>query len=113
MSLFQRTGRSVLLTEHGRTLYKFARQIVDLADEACNAISNAPRVVRGTLRIAASTVPSEWLLPEVAGGVSPTVSGGARISLLFLTVLQRSRPLSRGMWNWVSLENFRAPRNSV
>ncbi len=65
VSLFQRTGRAVLLTEHGRTLYRYARQIVDLADEACDAISNAPRVVRGTLEIAASTVPSEWLLPKL------------------------------------------------
>lgn len=68
VSLFHRTGRSVVLTEQGRTLYEYARQIVELADQACDKITNAPRVVSGTLKIAASTVPSEWLLPQLLVG---------------------------------------------
>jgi len=65
VSLFQRTSRAVVPTEAGRTLYEYARRIVDLAEDARDAITSTPSIVQGILRIAASTVPSEWLLPEL------------------------------------------------
>lgn len=65
VSLFQRASREVAPTAAGRTLYDFARKIVDLADEAREAIANVPQILTGVLRVAASTVPSEWLLPEL------------------------------------------------
>ncbi|MFV2065403.1 MAG: selenium metabolism-associated LysR family transcriptional regulator [Pirellulales bacterium] len=68
VSLFKRASRTVVPTEAGRTLYDYARRIVDLADEAYDTITHAPNIVRGTLKIAASTVPSEWLLPELLVG---------------------------------------------
>lgn len=65
VSLFKRTSRAVVATEAGRTLYDYARKIVDLANEAHDTITGARDIVCGTLKIAASTVPSEWLLPEL------------------------------------------------
>lgn len=65
VSLFKRTGRAVMLTNHGRTLYEYARGILELAQEARDRITGASQVIRGMLKIAASTVPSEWLLPKL------------------------------------------------
>ncbi|MDH3719019.1 MAG: selenium metabolism-associated LysR family transcriptional regulator [Planctomycetota bacterium] len=63
--LFQRQGRGVQLTEPGRKLYAYARQILDLVDEASRQVGETEEELCGVLRIATSTVPSEWLLPEL------------------------------------------------
>lgn len=63
--LFQRSGRRVELTEAGQRMYEYARQILDLVDKARQELSKRAPDVRGTLRIAASTVPAEWLLPDL------------------------------------------------
>ncbi len=64
-NLFERVGRVVKLTEQGRLLEDYARKIIELADRAEQAIRNEPTTIRGTLRIASSTVPAESLLPEL------------------------------------------------
>ncbi len=63
--LFVRLGRGVRLTEQGRRLYGYARQILDLVEEASRQVGESSQRVSGNLRIASSTVPSEWLLPEL------------------------------------------------
>ena len=63
--LFERKGRGVELTERGQRLYGYARQILDLADEASRQVGMSERRLIGELRIATSTVPSELLLPEL------------------------------------------------
>jgi DNA-binding transcriptional LysR family regulator len=63
--LFERLGRGVRLTEQGRRLYVYARQILDLVEKASHEIGGAEQRLTGNLRIASSTVPSEWLLPEL------------------------------------------------
>ncbi|MBW3542162.1 MAG: LysR family transcriptional regulator [Planctomycetes bacterium] len=65
VSLFARSGRSVSPTDAGRRLYDYARRILDLLAEAEHEVGDASQVVRGTLSIAASTVPAESLLPEL------------------------------------------------
>lgn len=65
VELFLRQRRGVQLTDPGRTLYEYARRIFDLIDEAVLEVSGTAPQVTGTLRIATSTVPSEWLLPEL------------------------------------------------
>lgn len=65
VSLFQRQGRGVALTERGHQLHGQAREIITLVDRALLEVGNLPRQLSGTLRIATSTVPSEWLLPEL------------------------------------------------
>lgn len=63
--LFDRRGKSVTLTERGERLYAYSRQILDLLDAAATDLGRPEPAVSGVLRIAASTVPSEWLLPEL------------------------------------------------
>jgi len=65
VSLFKRLGRGVQLTDRGQQLYEHARQILELVKRAADEVGNVRRPLSGTLRIAASTVPSEWLLPEL------------------------------------------------
>ena len=65
VELFARHGRGVQLTEAGQRLYGYAQQILDLVDTAAREIGDRERCLSGEVRIATSTVPSEWLLPEL------------------------------------------------
>ena len=64
-ALFQRRGGRVLLTEAGQELYEFAQQILDLHRQARQKISCQKTMLRGELRIAASSIPGEHLLPAI------------------------------------------------
>jgi DNA-binding transcriptional LysR family regulator len=64
-ALFDRGPRSVTLTDTGRRVYDHARQILDLVGAIRREAGQQPSVISGTIRIACSTVPSEWLLPEL------------------------------------------------
>ncbi|MEW6747178.1 MAG: selenium metabolism-associated LysR family transcriptional regulator [Planctomycetota bacterium] len=63
--LFHRGSRSVTLTEAGRSVYDRAQRILDLTEEIRREAGHQPVELHGTIKIAASTVPSEWLLPEL------------------------------------------------
>jgi DNA-binding transcriptional LysR family regulator len=63
--LFDRGGRTVRLTEAGTRLYGYARKILDLIEEARQAMGLVETAVAGPLRIAASTVPASSLLPDL------------------------------------------------
>lgn len=64
--LFDRGGRQVGLTAAGEKLHDYAGQIFALVDEAKRSVgSAAAEPIRGTLRIASSTVPMETLLPQI------------------------------------------------
>jgi LysR family transcriptional regulator, low CO2-responsive transcriptional regulator len=66
--LFERKGRGVSLTVAGRRMYEYARQILDLVAEATSQVASVDQQVAGVLRVATSTVPSEWLVPELLAG---------------------------------------------
>jgi DNA-binding transcriptional LysR family regulator len=63
--LFERRGRTATLTDAGRKLHEYARRILDLVGEARREVAGEMSAVSGTLRIAASSVPAESLLPEL------------------------------------------------
>jgi len=63
--LFERRGRGVCLTAAGRQLYDYARQIIDLVAEASSQVGETEQHVSGHLRIATSSVPAQWLVPEL------------------------------------------------
>jgi DNA-binding transcriptional LysR family regulator len=63
--LFERRGRGVRLTDAGRRLYEYSCQILDLVAEASRQVGGAKQHVSGHLRIATSSVPAEWLVPEL------------------------------------------------
>lgn len=63
--LFERHGRGVQLTEQGQRLHVYAQQILDLVEAASREVGVEARCLAGEVRIAASTAPAEWLLPEL------------------------------------------------
>lgn len=67
VQLFDRLGREVVLTEGGKILQDFALRIIALRHDARNAIQNFAGAARGPLRIGASSIPGDYLLPGVLG----------------------------------------------
>lgn len=65
VELFRREARGVSLTDEGRLLHGYAQKILALVDEVDEKLRQTPGQVTGDLLIASSTVPSEWLLPEL------------------------------------------------
>lgn len=63
--LFQRQGGHVLLTEAGHSLYAFAQRILELHRQAIQEITGRETPLTGELTLAASSVPGEYLLPEL------------------------------------------------
>src|SRR5262245_4160791 len=63
--LFRREAGRVTLTDAGHALHGFARRIFALHREAREAVSGLPVPINGELRLAASSVPGECLLPDM------------------------------------------------
>ena len=63
--LFDRTGRTVSLTAAGRRLQDYAQRIIALVEEAQRTVAGIETHIEGRLRIAASTIPAEHLLPTM------------------------------------------------
>jgi DNA-binding transcriptional LysR family regulator len=64
VSLFRRQGGRVLLTEAGQRLYTMAQRILLLHQEARQQVTGEKPAVRGELRLGASSIPGEHLLPR-------------------------------------------------
>jgi DNA-binding transcriptional LysR family regulator len=64
-SLFDRVGREVILTQNGERLYDWALKILNLKDEALLDIHNGKTILSGIIKIAASSVPSQFILPKM------------------------------------------------
>jgi DNA-binding transcriptional LysR family regulator len=62
-TLFRREGGHLFLTEAGHRLYAYAQQILGLHREARQEITGRKTEPSGELRLAASSVPGEHLLP--------------------------------------------------
>lgn len=65
--LLDRMGRDVMLTKAGEVLYRYAREIVILKDNAIQATHQFIGSVKGRLVIGGSTIPGEYILPEYIG----------------------------------------------
>lgn len=63
--LLDRLGRTVRLTQAGTILYKYAKDVMKLKDDACMALSQYASNIKGELFIGASTMPGEYVLPEL------------------------------------------------
>ncbi len=63
--LFKRTANGVEVTESGATLKEAAERILQQANEAKAKISTAKQTLSGTIRIAASTIPEEHIIPSL------------------------------------------------
>lgn len=63
--LFVRNTKDVNMSEHGQTLYRYARQIVDLEKKIDDAFGKGKETEKKCIAIAASTIPAQYLLPKV------------------------------------------------
>lgn len=73
--LLDRQGRQVTITRGGEVLYHYARRILQLTDEAEEALEQLKGLVRGTLTIGASTIPGEYILPGLLADFKATYPG--------------------------------------
>jgi DNA-binding transcriptional LysR family regulator len=67
VSLLDRLGKRVRLTEAGTVLYDYARRTLALLDEAAMAMEQLRGIERGTLRVGASTTVGIYLIPLALG----------------------------------------------
>jgi len=63
--LLDRLGRTILPTPDGEILYRYAKEIVTLKENARRAMERVTGTVSGKLIIGASTIPGEYVLPQV------------------------------------------------
>ena len=63
--LFVRNTKAVSLSADGRELYKYARQMIDLESQIEEKFGSSRKEKRQCITIAASTIPSQYLLPKV------------------------------------------------
>jgi DNA-binding transcriptional LysR family regulator len=63
--LLDRLGRTILPTQDGEILYRYAKEIVTLKENARRAMERITGTVSGKLIIGASTIPGEYVLPSL------------------------------------------------
>lgn len=66
--LFDRSQRELQLTEAGDILFRYARELLGMKEEALAAIQKEYNVVKGHLEMASSSVPGVYLLPGLLKG---------------------------------------------
>jgi len=65
--LVDRLGREVLPTPAGKILYQYGRKMIQLRDEAVQALHKYQGNLSGHLAIGASTIPGTYILPAFIG----------------------------------------------
>jgi DNA-binding transcriptional LysR family regulator len=65
MKLFDRVGREIILTPYGSRLYQWALKLLLLKEEALLDLKEGMNELRGIIRIAASSVPGQFMLPKM------------------------------------------------
>lgn len=63
--LFVRSTKGVALSDDGKELYAYAEQMLELERKIRERFGQNGRIAGGVLRIAASTIPSQYLLPDI------------------------------------------------
>jgi DNA-binding transcriptional LysR family regulator len=74
-SLIDRSAREAVLTEEGRLLYRYALEALRLMDEAETALAEMSITVQGALRLGASSIPGQYILPFILGEFSQIYPG--------------------------------------
>lgn len=65
VTLFDRVGRESILTPHGERLYEWALKLLELKDQALLDLSQDMTELKGNIRIAASSVPGQFMIPKM------------------------------------------------
>lgn len=68
--LIIRSTKEVYLSPAGKIFYEYAVQIIQLCGQAVQEVRSSFTEIAGTLGIAASTVPSEYILPKILPGLT-------------------------------------------
>ena len=75
VTLVQRVGKRVDLTDAGHLVQQYAEQVLAFAEETRRALLDLQGVQRGTLRLGASSTPGFYLLPPVLAAFTQTYPG--------------------------------------
>jgi len=81
--LIDRLGREVLATPAGRLFYQYARNIIQLREEAVQALEQFKGNLSGHLTLGASTIPGTYVVPRFIGSfkaVNPAIQMTLQIS---------------------------------
>ncbi len=70
LRLVDRLARRIEPTRAGKLLYRYARRILALRDEAESAMADFQGTTRGRLTIGGSTIPASYILPPIIGSFS-------------------------------------------
>ena len=65
VNLFDRVGRENILTPSGERLYQWALKLLLLKDQAMLDLMEGATELRGMIRIAASSVPGQFMIPKM------------------------------------------------
>ncbi|WP_017324577.1 LysR substrate-binding domain-containing protein [Synechococcus sp. PCC 7336] len=65
VTLFDRGGRRVILTEAGKLLVDYSSRILNLSEEACRALVDLQDLKRGTLALGASQTVGTYMMPRL------------------------------------------------
>lgn len=68
--LLDRLGKTTEPTKAGRVLYRYAKDLLHLRDQAEAAVHNFLGNIEGSLSIGGSTIPSGYILPQLIGPFS-------------------------------------------
>lgn len=63
--LINRKKNNITQTESGKILYKYAKDILNIRDQAVFDIGKYEGKIEGTLNIAASSIPEQYILPKI------------------------------------------------
>jgi DNA-binding transcriptional LysR family regulator len=83
LKLFERLGKTISATKQAKVLYEHAMEIIKSADIMKKAIKASSKDTTGRLIIGASTIPGEYILPEIIfkfRKIYPSVSFDVEIS---------------------------------
>ena len=65
--LIERLARQAVPTPSGKILYRYAKQLLDLRNEAESTLADYHGRYKGVLPVGGSTIPGNYLLPEIIG----------------------------------------------
>jgi len=108
-TFFERVGRSIVLTEAGKELLAYAKQVCTLMDEARTAMQELDGLKRGRVALAAVSTAGAYVLPSLLGAFRQRYPG---ISIS-LEVTNRAIVRDRLLHNEVDLVVMGRPPEGV
>lgn len=93
--LLNRMGKKTEPTKTGRLLYKYAKSLMKLKNEAESAVFDFLGNVKGCLSVGGSTIPAGYILPKLVGPFN-SIYPGVRLDIHTGDTLQVARRIRSG-----------------